>query len=210
MIPDIDILIPFLQHRGPTHSILSAIALFLPAFLIWRQKAVPYFAAFVQHSLIGDYLGGGGLQLLWPLTNATYGTRIDIRGSTNAIIEILAFLAAMIIMLKTKDMSKLFRPKKTNLILIVPVVTVLLPTLLAYPLSVPPVLAIPHVIYLAIFTISIIAYVRARGKVLLDIVTHANYRKPIDQSNKSMQSQQDANAAETTLRFSISESDWHQ
>ncbi len=160
VIPDIDILIPFLQHRGPTHSILSAIVLFLPAFMIWQQKAVPYFAALAQHSLIGDYLGGGGLQLLWPLTGQTYGIRIDIRGTTNAVIEMLAFLVAMLIMLKTRDMSKLFKPKKTNLILVVPVVTVLLPTLLAYPFSVPPVLAIPHIIYLAIFMTSILAYAR--------------------------------------------------
>lgn len=160
VIPDIDILIPFLQHRGPTHSILSAIVLFIPAFVIWRQKAVPYFAALAQHSLVGDYLGGGGLQLLWPLMGKTYGIRIDIRGTTNSVIEILAFLVTMLVMLITSDMSKLLKPRKTNLILVIPVVTVLLPTLLAYPLSVPPVLAIPHVIYLAIFMTSILAYVR--------------------------------------------------
>jgi hypothetical protein len=134
--------------------------LFLPAFVIWRQKAVPYFAALAQHSLVGDYLGGGGLQLLWPLISKTYGIRIDIKGATNVVIELLAFLVAMLIMLRTKDMSRLFEAKKINLILAVPVVSVLLPTLLAYPLSVPPVLVIPHVIYLAIFLISILAYVR--------------------------------------------------
>lgn len=160
VIPDIDILIPFLQHRGPTHSIFSAIVLFIPAFVVWRRKALPYFAAFLQHSLVGDYLGGGGLQLLWPLTNAHYGFRIDIKGATNVVIELFAFLVAMLIMLKTKDMSKLFEAHVSNLILVVPVVTVVLPTLLAYPFYVPLVLLIPHVIYLAIFLISILAYVR--------------------------------------------------
>ena len=160
VIPDIDILIPFLQHRGPTHSILSSIMLFLPAFVIWRRKALPYFFALLQHSLVGDYLGGGGLQLLWPLTKATYGLRIDIKGATNVVIELIAFLVAMLIMLRTKDMSKLFEARASNLILVIPVVTVVLPTLLAYPFYVPLVLMIPHVTYLAIFLISILAYVR--------------------------------------------------
>ena len=160
VIPDIDILIPFVMHRGPTHSIFAAVALFIPAFVVWRKKAVPYFMALVQHSLVGDYVGGGGLQLLWPLTRETYGIRMDIRGPTNTTIELAAFLAAMLIMLRSKDMPKLFKARETNLILAVPTLTVLLPTLLAFPISVPPILVIPHVIYLIIFLISILAYLR--------------------------------------------------
>ena len=167
VIPDIDILIPSLQHRGPTHSIFSTIVLFLPAIVVWRQRALPYFVALLQHSLLGDYLGGGGLQLLWPLTNTVYGIRIDIRGIVSVVIELLAFLVAMLIMLRTKDMSKILEAKKTNLILAVPVVAVLLPTLLAYPFFVPSVLVIPHLVYLTIFLTSILAYVRQSNQAAI-------------------------------------------
>lgn len=163
IIPDIDILIPFIQHRGLTHSILSAMAIFLPAFIVWRRQALPYFIAMVQHSLVADYLGGGGLKLLWPLTNTTYGLRIDIRGATSVVIELFAFLVALLIMLRTRDLFRLFEPRTLNLILIVPTAAVLLP-LLAFPFPVPPVLFIPHLICLAIFLMSMLAYI-ARFKL---------------------------------------------
>jgi hypothetical protein len=63
-------------------------------------------------------------------------------------------------MLKSRDMHELLKARKTNLILAVPTLTVLLPTLLAFPMSVPPVLAIPHVVYLIMFLVSIFAYLR--------------------------------------------------
>ena len=157
IIPDIDILFPFIQHRGLTHSLLSATALFLPAFIVWRRQALPYFIALVQHSLLGDYLGGGGLKLLWPVINTTYGLRIDIKGTANVILELLVFLVASMIVLKTKDLTKLFEPKALNLILIVPTVAVLLPTFFAFPFPVPFILVIPHLIYLAAFLLAIVA-----------------------------------------------------
>jgi len=163
IIPDIDILTPFIQHRGLTHSILLALALFIPVFIVWRRQALPYFIALVQHSLVGDYLGGGGLKLLWPLTNTTYGLRIDIKGATNVVIELFAFLVALFVLLRTRDLFKLFKPRMLNLILIVPTAALLLP-LLAFPFPVPPVLLIPHLILLTIFLISILAYI-ARPKL---------------------------------------------
>ncbi len=158
IIPDIDILTPFIQHRGLTHSILLALALFIPVFIAWRKRTLPYFIALVQHSLLGDYLGGGGLKLLWPLTNTTYGLRIDIRGATNIVIELFAFLVALFVLLRTRDLFRLFEPRMLNLILVVPTAAVLLP-LLAFPFPVPPVLIIPHLVFLAIFLISMLAYI---------------------------------------------------
>ena len=67
LLPDIDLLIPGLQHRGPTHSIIVALIIFIPLFFIASWKAAPYFAALASHSLIGDYLTGGA-QLFWPLS----------------------------------------------------------------------------------------------------------------------------------------------
>jgi len=61
MVPDIDLLIPGLEHRGPTHSLILIFLLFLPAFMLYRERAAPYFVAVVQHSILGDSITGGGI-----------------------------------------------------------------------------------------------------------------------------------------------------
>lgn len=66
--PDIDFLIPFVEHRGPTHSILFAISIFIPIFVKYR-RGLPYFGALASHSLIGDYFTDYGCKILWPLND---------------------------------------------------------------------------------------------------------------------------------------------
>lgn len=156
IIPDIDILIPFLEHRGPTHSIIVAIIVFIPMFIIWRKSAFPYLIALIQHSLVGDFIAGGRTQLLWPLTSQLYGIEICIKSSANIALEWIVFLASAMIMLKTKDIQTLLQPHNSNLILSIPTFTVLLPTFLAFPLDVPLALIPPHMIFLALFSISLL------------------------------------------------------
>jgi hypothetical protein len=156
IIPDVDILIPFLEHRGPTHSVIVMLIVFTPFFVVYHKKAVPYFLALVQHALIGDFIAGGGVQLLWPLTTQPYGTGIAIRSQTNIGIEWIAFLAAVIIMVKTRDITKFFQTHKSNLLLSIPTFTTLLPTLASFPLGVPLWLVPPHIFYTIIFSIAII------------------------------------------------------
>lgn len=156
ILPDIDILIPFLEHRGPTHSILVAFVVFIPLFAFFRKKAFPYFLALLQHSLISDYIAGGQIQLLWPVTTQYYGMEIGIKSQTNMAIEWIAFFTATIVMFKAKDLATLFQPHNSNLILTIPTFTVLLPTFLSFPLDVPQWLIPPHLIYMLIFSASII------------------------------------------------------
>ena len=156
VIPDIDILVPAIEHRGPTHSIIVAFIVFVPIFAVYRKKAAPYLIALVQHSLIGDYIAGRQIQLLWPTTTQCYGTGINIRSQTNTAIEWILFLISIIIMLKTRDTAKLFQPHNTNLILTVPTFTLLLPTFLSFPLQVPTWLTPPHLAYMSMFSASII------------------------------------------------------
>ncbi len=77
IIPDVDIIFDFLTgsqlHRGPTHSIVVAIIAFIPFFIIYRKKAIPYFLALISHPLIGDFFIGGKLELLWPFSNSQFG-----------------------------------------------------------------------------------------------------------------------------------------
>lgn len=156
VIPDIDILIPFLEHRGPTHSIIAATVVFIPAFALWRKGVLPYFVAYIQHSLIGDFIAGGKTQLLWPLTLQPFGIEISIKSSTNITLEWLVFIAAAMVMLKTKDAHTILQPHNSNLILAIPTLTVLLPTFLAFPLEVPITLVPPHIICLTLFATSLL------------------------------------------------------
>ena len=161
VLPDIDIIFNFLLnieiHRGPTHSVISAILVFIPVFILYRQKAVPYFVALVSHSLIADFLIGGQLQLLWPLSTREFGfTFISIDGPVNIALEFTLFVIATFVMWKTRDLFQFFRNRKLNLILSVPIFTVLLPTFVSYPLSVPLLLVLPHLFYLMLFAISVL------------------------------------------------------
>ena len=130
--------------------------IFLPVFAIYKKRAVPYFVAVIQHIIIGDYLIGGDLQLLWPLTTSTYGFHIGIASLLNIALEWSLFLISMTFMIKTKDIFFLFKHHTSNMILTIPVLTVLLPTVISFPLYVPLALLIPHIVYLILFSIPIL------------------------------------------------------
>jgi hypothetical protein len=154
VIPDIDILIPGVEHRGPTHSLIISVTLLIPALLLYGKKAVPYFIALAQHSLIGDYITGG-THLLWPLTSHIYGTGLEMTSLPNILLEWTLFLVSMAVMYKTKDFWLLFRRHRSNLLLSTPLFSVLLPPFLSFPINVPLELLIPHLSYLALFALSI-------------------------------------------------------
>lgn len=160
VIQDVDLLIPIIEHRGPFHSLVTATIIFIPIFALYRRKAAPYFVALIQHSLLCDYIAGGGVQLLWPITSQPYGIGISIKGLTNITLEWLMFLPAAILMLKTKDAKELLQPHNSNLILAIPTFTVLLPTFLAFPLEVPMALIPPHIICLILFLTSMLIDIR--------------------------------------------------
>jgi len=156
VFPDIDILIPGLVHRGPLHSVILFCLVFIPIFAIYKKRAAPYFVAVIQHIIIGDYLIGGNLQLLWPLTTSTYGFHIGITSLTNIVLEWSLFLISMVFMIKTSDIFFMFKHHTSNMILAIPVLSVLLPTVISFPLYVPLALLVPHIVYLILFTIPII------------------------------------------------------
>jgi hypothetical protein len=157
VIPDIDILFEsvglaqIIPHRGPFHSFLAALIVFIPFFALYRKKAVPYFIALVQHSLIGDYFTGGKLQLLWPITSRQFGTATSIFSPENVTMEFLLFVSSIALLLVTRDLYTLFRHRRSNLILAIPTFTVLLPIFLSYPLAVPILLILPHLVYTVMF-----------------------------------------------------------
>ena len=163
VIPDIDILAEHIDglasvipHRGPIHSVIVALVVFLPIFIIYHKAALPYFIALIQHALIGDYFSGGQLELFWPITQQKFGYPMSIQSIQNVGLELSLFIVSIILLLATKDLRKMLRPHKSNLILAIPTFTVLLPTFAEYPLRVPILMIPPHVIYTIIFAASII------------------------------------------------------
>ena len=68
VLADFDLLlVNFVSHRGPTHSLFFSLLVFLPFFVLYKKKSIPYFVVFLSHSLIGDiYLSG--VQLFWPFS----------------------------------------------------------------------------------------------------------------------------------------------
>ena len=161
IIPDMDILVGSEFHRGPTHSIIAAILVFIPIFYFYRKRAIPYLLALASHMLIGDLIIGGRLMLFWPLLTTKIFLsapfpQLSIYSSVNLALEFTLFIAATLVMLKTKDLLAFFQKHTSNLLLAIPVFTVLLPTFLGYPLVVPLLLVLPHLFYLIIFSIAVL------------------------------------------------------
>jgi len=156
VIPDIDILIPFIEHRGPTHSIVIICLVFVPIFVIYKRKAIPYLLAIVQHPLIGDFFAGGRIQLLWPLTTNYYGIETGIKSLQNITAEWSAFIGLVIILTVSRDYLKLFCVNRTNLILLIPAFSVVLPAFIEFPVDVPPLLMPPHIFYSIILIVAIL------------------------------------------------------
>lgn len=170
ILPDIDIIYDYLIgaeiHRGPTHSIVFAVVLFIPFFIYYRKKAIPYFLSLISHSLIADFFIGGQLRLLWPISSTKFGLHeagfpfIDIFDSTNTIIELSLFAIATVVLYKSNDWKVFFSARKSNLVLIIPITTVLLPSTIGYPfraslLMTAPLLAFAHLFYLVLFSIAL-------------------------------------------------------
>jgi len=165
IIPDADLLVG-LEHRGPTHSLILQTVVFIPIFLLYRKQATPVFASLIQHSLLGDLLVGvGGVQLFWPITSQWYGTQICVTNILSITLEWSVFLVFLAILWITKDIKSLFQHQRYNLLLTIPVLTVILPSFLQFPLGVPTALIIPHLILLAILALSIAANLRQILKI---------------------------------------------
>lgn len=102
LAPDIDFLFSrYIAHRGPTHSILVAVALFVPIFLIFKKNGLPYFTALASHTLIGDFFIPSE-QLLWPISKDYYGApsymSLAYDSASALVIEMILFTLMLIVM----------------------------------------------------------------------------------------------------------------
>jgi len=157
ILPDIDLVIPGIRHRGPTHSIILMVILSLPFLVAYGRIVIPYIMAAAQHSIIGDYLTGGGIQLLWPIDQTWYGRQICPESSISIILEWTCFAASIVLFFIKRDVAELLSPHPVNLILIIPLAAIISPLFLGFPIRVPVELWVPHIIYLLLLAASIIS-----------------------------------------------------
>lgn len=159
VLPDIDILIPGLPHRGPTHSLFVAMILFIPAIVIAGMRAIPYAVSFITHSVLGDTLTGG-CALLWPFSwrfvRFTRIRSLEVGTVSESYIELALFLILLSILMYSKDGSHFFRGTLQNGLLIIPIVSTFIPLIYKYPIPAPKMLNIPSVVLLVFLTSSFV------------------------------------------------------
>jgi membrane-bound metal-dependent hydrolase YbcI (DUF457 family) len=157
VIPDVDLLLRFLEHRGPTHSLITIAALMIPFLFYYRKAAIPYAVALASHSMIGDLIGG--TQLLWPFSRELYGAlEMDVGSPFTATLELTLFLISTALMLKTRDLQRI-STGKYRMVLLLPFGAVLGPMLAVGrgpEYAIPSLLIIPSLFYLAIFAYSLV------------------------------------------------------
>jgi hypothetical protein len=165
VLPDIDRFIPGLAHHGPTHSLLAIALFFIPVFIIYQARSVPYFVALVQH-VIADLPSLGGIMILWPLTTdsftavSEFGRTIFVYYSNYMIFETslewVGFLLSVILLLKQGDIARLLKPRLSNLVLLFPAGGLLL----SFFFGTPVLVILPSLVFLLVFLLSAFSFIQ--------------------------------------------------
>jgi membrane-bound metal-dependent hydrolase YbcI (DUF457 family) len=185
VLPDVDLLLRFLMHRGPTHSLIIITVLMIPFFVVYRKQAIPYYAALLSHVLIGDFFTGG-IELFWPLSQGWFGPpNFDVTSLSNVVTELGLFVLTVPIMFKLGDLQTLLKPHNKNWALIVPLGAVMGP-LLSFGRGqenlLPTLLVIPSLFYIGLFAYSMIVELRAGHNQESEKLQHrvVEVLKPLD------------------------------
>ena len=153
------------MHRGPTHSLITITALIIPFLIIYRKQAIPYYAAILSHSLIGDFFTGG-TQLLWPLTQNWFGAlNLEVPGLTNVVLELSLFSLTMPIMHKLGDLQTLLKPNTKSWALLIPLIATIGPLLAVgrgQENALPALLVVPSLFYIGLFVYSMFVWLKTR------------------------------------------------
>ena len=173
VLPDIDLLLRFIMHRGLTHSILTITVLMIPFFVVYRRQAIPYYAALLTHILIGDFFTGG-IQLFWPLSHNWFGAlNFEVTSMPIALTELTLFLITIPLMYKFGDLQTLLKPHNKNWALIIPLGALLGPLLSlgrGQENALPLILVVPSLFYIGLCVYSMFVWFRARHMRIEDKV----------------------------------------
>ncbi len=121
ILPDGDILLGSLGvvHRTFTHSFFFWIIIFVPLFIVFGLKSVPYFVAVVQHFAFGDLLMGK-VMIFWPFSSARVGFGIPMPSLIDVTLEIAGLALALGILVNSGDLKRLFSVDKKNILMLLP------------------------------------------------------------------------------------------
>jgi membrane-bound metal-dependent hydrolase YbcI (DUF457 family) len=136
----------------------------IPFFIVYRKQAIPYFAALLSHVLLGDFFTGG-IQLFWPLSQNWFGAlNFEVSSMPIALTELVLFLVTLPLMYKLGDLQTLLKPFNKNWALIIPLGAIIGPLFSlgrGQENALPSILIIPSLVYICLFSYSIIVWVRA-------------------------------------------------
>lgn len=100
LVPDLDeFFYRYIVHRGPSHSIIVAVVVFIPMLLFFRSGWA-YFAALASHILIGDFFVPP-TQMFWPLSSVWFGAppAFQLTGVVESAVEVSLFVLMAVVIL---------------------------------------------------------------------------------------------------------------
>jgi hypothetical protein len=121
VIPDVDLFLGSfgVVHHTFTHSLFFWFLLFVPFFVVFRLRSVPYFAAVVQHFAFGDFLVGN-VMLLWPFSESLFGFNMAMPSVFDVALETAGLLLAAGIVYFNGDLRRLLSASKRNVWMLFP------------------------------------------------------------------------------------------
>src|SRR5262245_60137552 len=112
-IPDIDLLLGLtgIRHRTWTHSVLIWTLIFVPFFIIYRKRSIPYFLAPIQHILFGDFVVGYYNSPLWPVNTSKFSLNYGLLSYENLALEAIGLAGFLLWAVLSADERKKFIAK---------------------------------------------------------------------------------------------------
>ncbi|MFY3740869.1 MAG: membrane-bound metal-dependent hydrolase YbcI (DUF457 family) [Candidatus Nitrosomirales archaeon] len=103
-LPDIDLLLGIvgINHRTWTHSILLWSVVFVPFFVIYRKRSVPYFIAPIQHIIFGDAIVGAWNRPFYPLSHFNFALGYSLFSIEVVALEAAGLAIFLLLTLATK------------------------------------------------------------------------------------------------------------
>ena len=121
VVPDLDLLVRGLDHRGPSHSVVVAFVVFAPLLLFRFRKSFVYFAVLAAHSLIGDYFTGE-VMLFWPFSHQdfVFPYLISMISPLEVYLELALFVVFLGVFVFMRDFEQLLNARVESLLLLIP------------------------------------------------------------------------------------------
>jgi len=148
IIPDVDLLLSSfgVLHHTFTHSLFLWLVLFAPFLTVFRWRAIPYFAAVIQHFAFGDFVVGSGVMLFWPFSTSSLGFNLPIVSLADVVLETVGLLLAAGIIYLNGDLKRLLSVDRRNFPMFLPFLALVM--MLFFPTPWPSNLPLPLIAHI--------------------------------------------------------------